>query len=386
MASIFRRPHSPFWFCSYRCSDGRWLKKSTKQTDRRKATEFCIKLEEAERSALSRTLTTAQARKLFNEVLERAGDEPLEDFTVQKWLLEWLKSKEASHAESTSERYGKPIQDFIAHLGNRANLPLRAVTPRDVRSYRDALRKDGRAAATVNFAHKTIASALEAARRQAFIEANPAHAVDYLPTHSERVEKGTLSPEEVEALTVAAPSDDWRGVILLAYLAGLRLKDCLSLTWANVDLPRRALSLIPRKTARTGKKLLIPMHPQLERFFLKHPAGERDNDPVFPSLCRLSAGGNRGASRLFQNIMAKAGVASGTLREGAGKFGRKVAERSFHSLRHSYITALAHANVAVELRQKLAGHASEGQSLHYTHPEFAVLREAVEKLPGLRNA
>jgi integrase len=158
-------------------------------------------------------------------------------------LLEWLKSKEASHAESTSERYGKPVQDFIAHLDKRADLPLRAITPRDVRSYRDTLRKDGRAATTVNFAHKTIASALEAARRQAFIETNPAHAVDYLPTHSERVEKGTLSPEEVEALTVAAPSDDWRGVILLAYLAGLRLKDCLSLTWTNVDLPCRALSL-----------------------------------------------------------------------------------------------------------------------------------------------
>ena len=167
MASIFRRPHSPFWFCSYRCGDGRWLKKSTKQTDRRKATEFCIKLEEAERTALNRTLTTAQARKLFNEVLQRAGDEPLEDFTVQEWLLEWLKSKEASHAQSTAERYGKPVQDFIAHLGKRADLPLRAVTPKDVRSYRDALRKDGRAAVTVNFAHKTIASALEAARRQA---------------------------------------------------------------------------------------------------------------------------------------------------------------------------------------------------------------------------
>jgi hypothetical protein len=92
---------------------------------------------------------------LFNEVLERAGDEPLEDFTVREWAaLEWLKSKEASHAESTAERYRKPIEDFIAHLGKRADLPLRAATPRDVRSFRDALRKDGRAAATINFAQR----------------------------------------------------------------------------------------------------------------------------------------------------------------------------------------------------------------------------------------
>ena len=60
MASLFKRPNSPFWFCSYRAGDGRWLKKSTKQTDRRKAIEFCRRLEEAERAALSRTLTTAK--------------------------------------------------------------------------------------------------------------------------------------------------------------------------------------------------------------------------------------------------------------------------------------------------------------------------------------
>ena len=125
------------------------------------------------------------------------------------------------------------------------------------------------------------------------------------------------------------------------------------------------------------------MHPQLEEFFLKHPAGKRDSDPVFSSLYRLSVGGNRGASRTFQNIMAKAGVASGTLREKAGKSGRKVMERSFHSLRHSYVTALSAAGVGIELRQKLAGHASEGESLHYTHPEFAALRIAVDKLPRL---
>jgi integrase len=381
MASIFKRPHSPFWFCSYRSGDGRWLKKSTKQTDRRKAIDFCLKLDQAEQAALARTLTTAQARRLFNEVLERVGDEPLEDFTIREWALEWLKGKETSHAQSTAERYRKPVQDFVAHLVKRADLPLRAANPKDVRSFRDALRRDGRAAATVNFAHKAIASVFEAARRQGFIDANPAHAVDYLPTHPERVEKGTFSPEEVASCIAAAPSEDWRGAILLGYFAGLRLRDSVSLAWGNVDLPSRALSLIPRKTARTGKKLLIPMHPQLEEFFLKHPLGKRDSDPIFPSLYRLSVGGNRGASRTFQSIMAKAGVASGTLREKAGKSGRNVAERSFHSLRHTYITALSTAGVAIELRQKLGGHTSEGQSLHYTHPEFAALRNAIEKLP-----
>ena len=118
MASIFRRPRSPFWFCSYRCGDGRWLKKSTKQTDRRKAIEFCHEARSMRsEAALNRTLTTAQARKLFNEILERAGDEPLDNFTVEGWLWEWVATKRAARGQKTGERYEKPIKDFLAHLG-----------------------------------------------------------------------------------------------------------------------------------------------------------------------------------------------------------------------------------------------------------------------------
>ena len=92
--------------------------------------EFCHKLEDAERAALNRTLTTSQARRLFNEVLQRVGDEPLDNFTVEGWLREWVATKKASRGQKTGERYAKPLQDFIAHLGPRANLPLRALTPR----------------------------------------------------------------------------------------------------------------------------------------------------------------------------------------------------------------------------------------------------------------
>ena len=211
--------------------------------------------------------------------------------------------------------------------------------------------------------------------------------MDYLPTHEEKVEKGTFSAKDVAALVQAAKdSRDWQGVILIGYYTGLRLADCLSLKWASVDLPSRVLKVTPRKTARTGKQLIIPMAPDIEEFLLAHPVGKRDTDPVFPSLAKLSVGGNRGASRLFQRIMQGAGLASGTLRDAAGGSGRAVAERSFHSLRHSYITALSSAGVAVEIRQKLVGHSSADQNLHYTHAELPALRTAVESLPRISKA
>jgi hypothetical protein len=52
----------------------------------------------------------------------------------------------------------------------------------------------------------------------------------------------------------------------------------------------------------------------------------------------------------FRGIMERAGIAAGVAREAEeGGVGRSMSARSFHSLRHGFVTALAHANVAVML-------------------------------------
>jgi integrase len=165
----------------------------------------------------------------------------------------------------------------------------------------------------------------------------------------------------------------------------MRLGDAMRLTWGNIDLTEKVITFTPSKTARLGKKLAIPMHEEIETFLIEHPAGKSDKDPLFASLQHLAIGGRSGASMAFRRIMDRAKVAAGTAREGEGKKGRDVSARTFHALRHTYVTALSTAGVAVEVRQKLAGHASEAQSLHYTHPEFQSLRDAVTKLPALRS-
>ena len=48
-----------------------------------------------------------------------------------------------------------------------------------------------------------------------------------------------------------------------------------------------------------------------------------------------------------------------------------------------FISQLANAGVASEIRQKLAGHASSAVHGIYTHHEIETLRAAVEKLPRL---
>jgi integrase len=63
------------------------------------------------------------------------------------------------------------------------------------------------------------------------------------------------------------------------------------------------------------------------------------------------------------------------------KGGREIANLSFHSLRHSFTSALANANVAEEIRMKLTGHTTREVHGGYTHHEFGRLREAIAALP-----
>jgi integrase len=77
--------------------------------------------------------------------------------------------------------------------------------------------------------------------------------------------------------------------------------------------------------------------------------------------------------------MERAGIDDGVARKKDGKLGRNVSRLSFHSLRHSFNSAMANADVPLEIR-KLTGHASKDMNKHYTHLELATVRRAVESI------
>jgi len=65
--------------------------------------------------------------------------------------------------------------------------------------------------------------------------------------------------------------------------------------------------------------------------------------------------------------------------QGAGT--RKFTKRTFHSLRHSFNSALANSGVPEEVRMKLTGHSSRDMNTKYTHLQVATLRDAVSNMP-----
>jgi len=381
MCSLIKdyRGKSKFWTCCYTAADGRQLKRSTKETDKRKARVICEAWEQAESLGSAGLLTSQeQLRIVLEQTYYRLTGEKPETLTVHQWLTRWLKGEQGAVAETTFEKYESLVKDFLDFLGTRQHVALEAVTTDDFLRYRDHLLAEGRAPRTVNITvRKILKRPFQAAVNEARLPRNPIAAIRQL--RDVTVEKGTFTPEQIRILFDTAEGD-WKGLILFGFYTGGRLLDLVRLTWANIDLAERSITFNQKKT---GAGIKVPIHPELEDYLLLRSAPDDGRKPLFPKLYHLRSSGKSGLSSAFRRLMDRAGIDAGIARAKTGKAGRNVSRLSFHSFRHSFTSALANAGVPAEVRQKLTGHLDDKSHTLYTHHEFATIREALEKLGRL---
>lgn len=388
MASITKDAHqppkSPFWIACYNGigSDGklRRIKRSTKTTDRKLAEKLAEEWEELEKLAGKERLTEGRCREVISQMHERINGEPLHFRTAREWLTEWVESKRNETEQRAFLKYQQIVNEFMAHIGAKANRLLDVITSADLRSWRDALKRKGLAAPTVNHAIKILRMPFKAAHDAGYIKINPnrKETVRSIKDDASDVEKDVFTSEQLAALIEATPSEVWKGAILCGYYTGLRLRDIADLQWQAVDLDRRTITVTTRKTR---KKVVMPIHPQFCAWLENQTRGI-GKAPVFPTLAGKSGGGKSGLSMAFKRIMERAKIRGRLLREANGA-GRSQSSLSFHSLRRSFNSAMANAGVSSEVRQKLTGHASAQMNAQYTHHELEELHSAVSVIPRI---
>jgi integrase len=224
-----------------------------------------------------------------------------------------------------------------------------------------------------------------------------------LKTHSRR----ELTIEELR--TILDRADGELALLLgIGTFTGLRLGDCASLQWGEVDLDRHTIRRVPNKSkGRTDnpEPVLVgipsPLHERLAVTPPKHRCG-----PVCPKTAALYEIPNR-RSKVTREIQAHfldCGIdvhAPGTgdriarnpvgtpERDASGKVktvrqaSRAVVEVGFHSLRHTYVSLHAERGTPQAVIQALVGHGNPAMTRHYTHIGEAAAVAAANALPAI---
>jgi hypothetical protein len=178
MASIHRRPNSKFWHASWYDANGRQILRSTKQTDRKLALAVAVEFERAERLVKETRANETQFRKVLNDIMVRSGStERLRTTSVRAWMNEWLRRKEVKRSGETTDRYKGVINTFLTQLDKQADAPLGDLRARDIDEHISRRLKSS-SVKTAKLHLEVIRSAMELARRQGLIDANPAEAVE----------------------------------------------------------------------------------------------------------------------------------------------------------------------------------------------------------------
>ena len=222
----------------------------------------------------------------------------------------------------------------------------------------------GRSAKTRNAYVGELGTAWKVFQRHGKAKENPWGLVRVERNRAEERTGRAFTDAEIQAIRSVAREVgcDWEGAILIALYTGLRQGDATHLRWADIDFELGVIRVRPSKTRRHGVEVVLPMHPVL-RSWLEGRGGAARGEWVTPLRV-----GRRVGDVGFNEVLRRAGVVA---REGE--------KLSFHCFRHTFVTRLAEAGVAPDVRMRLAGHTSAANHAIYTH-DLVSARRAVDGL------
>lgn len=277
---------------------------------------------------------------------------------LQTFIRDFLSHAEATFAPKTVVIYRAALERLADMCGNRS---LSSISPFDVDRFR-ALELKRISPVSANIELRTLRAAFYTAQRWRLIPENPFRRVPLAKVPDK--EPVYFTREDFDKLLAVLPERWFRDLILVAVCTGMRQGEILNLSWNQVDLGSRLISVRSSVEFRTkmGKRRVVPMN-ELVFGILIRRARESQNGQVFMN----GDGSLQGSwvSHLFKKRVLAAGLRS---------------ELHFHSLRHTFATWLVREGVSIYEIQKLLGHSNIAVTQIYSHVGTAELQKAVEKL------
>ena len=242
----------------------------------------------------------------------------IEDMTIRKF------------APKTQHDYVQRVKNFAAFLGRSPD----TASFEDVRRYQLHLAASGVGVPTINQTVSTLRFFFRVTlRRHEIVEHT--HVI-----HEPRKLPVVLSPEEVARLLDAAPGLKYKAALSVAYGAGLRAAEVVSLKVTDIDSQRMIIRVEQGKGGKDRNVMLSPSLLDLLRAWWK---AARPQGWLFP--------GRDPAQPMTTRQLNRACHAAAQMAE----INKPV---SLHTLRHSFATHLLEQNIDVRVIQVLLGTAT----------------------------
>jgi len=306
----------------------------------------------------------AEARRLMEiahatGTLEQRAEAPTLRVFVEDTFKPLYRTK---FRPGTWKRYeGLLRQGLLDELGDKR---VDAIGAAVVRAFMATVAKRGiQARGPVNLLRTLLTAAVETGALEAMPELPK-------PPPPGRKLPSAPSTEEVEGMLGKA--EGWlRVAIALAAFAGLRQGEVRALEVRDVELKlsvvtvRRALSENDSVAPKSGHERVVPLWPRLAEVLTEALRGKLP------------------AARVVLNQSGQTPSRQAVWTELNALLGRhKLPKRSFHALRHYFLTALVRGGANLEAVRELAGHSKLHTTQRYVHATGADLRDAIGRLPG----
>jgi integrase/recombinase XerD len=264
----------------------------------------------------------------------------IEDMTIRKF------------AAKTQHDYLQRVKNFAAFLGRSPD----TASFEDVRRYQLDLATRGAGVATLNQSVVTLRFFFRVTlKRHDILEHT--HFI-----HEPRKLPVVLSPEEVARLLDAAPGLKYKAALSVAYGAGLRASEVISLKIGDIDSERMVIRVEQGK-GRKDRYVMLSRHLlQLLRAWYKTA---RPQGWLFPGRDRVQPMTTRQLNRACHAAAQMAEI------------NKRV---SLHTLRHSFATHLLEQNIDVRVIQVLLGHAKLDTTALYTRVATKTISEVMSPL------
>ncbi len=337
---LIKNGKSPYW--QVLCKGDKITTVSTQTTDRKEAEKFLASYipRQKQKPETIVAKTSISLSKFFEEYIT---------YVSNTYSVKYLKKA--------------VIPSFVSLQKHLPDMPLENISSRNIDQYISSVFSNSKYAASLYY--RTLKAAFNKALVWNYIEVNPFSKIK-TPKPPKSLPLFISESELIEILNNTT-SNLMKDIFTTAFYTGMRLGELLNMKWNWIDFTQNIITIKNSNQfiSKNKRERIIPIHQKVKailqaRFQLGKPA----NNLVFYR---------------FEDVKLNEDFVSKQFKKSvrAAKLNDKI---HFHSLRHSFASALVQRNVSLYAVKELLGHENIKTTQIYSHLQQENLSQAVNLL------